>query len=187
MSDVETLARRFAACTLPKAEWTHEAHLRVGLWHVAHDGAGEALGRLRDGIRRLNDAHGTPNTASSGYHETITRAYVTLLAAFLARCPEGLPLDDKAELMLAGALGDRQVLFRAYSPDRLLSPDARAAWVEPDIAPLDAIDPIATRPAADGSRPSARGGSQPMPGDVTPSFPRRFRLPWRGAGSSPDG
>lgn len=83
--DVEALASRFADGSLPKAEWTHEAHLLVGLWHVERYGTSEALERLRTGIRRLNDRHGTPNTSLSGYHETITRAYVTSLAKHLSR------------------------------------------------------------------------------------------------------
>lgn len=132
----EDLARRFVARTLPKAEWTHEAHLCVGLWHVARFGPDEALVRLREGIRRLNDTHGTLNTASSGYHETITRAYVTLLAAFLARCSDERSIDGRVARLGASGLVDRDVLLRYYSPERLFSAEARAGWIEPDRAPL---------------------------------------------------
>ncbi len=149
MTDIDELARRFSACTLPKAEWTHDAHLLVGLWHVARYGADAALARLRDGIRRLNDAHGTPNTASSGYHETITRAYVTLLAACLARCPHRLSLSDAAESLAVSDLADRDVLLRYYSRERLFSTEARVAWLEPDRASLR---PEA--PSSAGDRPA---------------------------------
>lgn len=147
-SPIDDLVRRFTARTLPKAEWTHEVHLRVGLWHIARYGPDEALARLRDGIRRLNDAHGTPNTAAGGYHETITRAYVTLLAGFLARCPDELSLDDKAARLGASGLTARDVLLRHYSPERLFTPEARAGWVEPDRAPLPEAPSPAGRPAA---------------------------------------
>ena len=40
---IEDLARRFQARDVSRAEWTHEAHLAVGLWHVARFGAAEAL------------------------------------------------------------------------------------------------------------------------------------------------
>lgn len=135
---VAALVSRFADGTLPKAEWTHEAHLLVGLWHVERFGPGEALARLRDGIRGLNDAHGTPNTPSSGYHETVTRAYVTLLAAFVEGCPPGLSIDDLAAQLLADGLATRNALLRCYSRERLFSAEARADWREPDRAPLSA-------------------------------------------------
>jgi hypothetical protein len=135
-ADPDALAGHFTALTLPKAEWTHAAHLTVGAWHVDRYGPVEALTRLRAGIRRLNESHGNENTASAGYHETITAAYVTLLAAFLDRCPAGLPLATRVEQLLASPLAGRDMLFTFYSRERLLSEDARARWVDPDLAPL---------------------------------------------------
>ena len=73
-TDPDAVAARFAALTLPKHEWTHAAHLTVGVWHVDRYGAADALTRLRAGIRRLNESHGNVNTPASGYHETITAA-----------------------------------------------------------------------------------------------------------------
>ena len=135
-SDPETLAARFTALTLPKDEWTHAAHLTVGAWHVDRYGPVEALTLLRDGIRRLNESHGNINTATDGYHETITAAYVTLLAAYVEACPLGLPLSTRVEHLLAGPLAGRDMLLTFYSRERLMSVEARARWVEPDLAPL---------------------------------------------------
>ena len=134
--DPAALASRFAELMLPKDEWTHAAHLTVGLWHVDRYGAAEALTRLRSGIRRLNESHGNVNTSTSGYHETITAAYVTLLAAYLEACPPGLSLAARVERLLAGPLAARDMLFTFYSRERLMSIDARAQWVEPDLGPL---------------------------------------------------
>jgi len=61
LEDIEDLASRFAAGSIPRAEWTHAAHIVVGAWHVQRFGPEEALERLRSGIRRLNDFHGTEN------------------------------------------------------------------------------------------------------------------------------
>lgn len=133
---VDDLAARFRAALVPHAEWTHRAHLTVGAWHVRHHGADAALAMLRAGIRALNDAHGTPNSTTRGYHETITRAYVTLLAEALAAFSEPTPLAERVAGILAGPLAERDVLFRFWSRDRLMAPAARAAWVEPDLAPL---------------------------------------------------
>jgi hypothetical protein len=132
---LDDFCARFAAATIPKDEWTHGAHLAVGLWHVHHYGPEQALDRLRAGIRRLNDSHGTPNTATSGYHETVTCAYVALLAAFLAS-GEGRSLTERYDELLAGPLAAADVLLGHYSRERLFAADARASWVEPDLAPL---------------------------------------------------
>ena len=80
-----------------KAEWTHHAHLRVGLWHLLHYPPGEALDRLRDGIRLYNLATGGANTDTSGYHESITRFYVWVIARFLATADRTRPPDALAK------------------------------------------------------------------------------------------
>ncbi len=133
---LNVLAEMFRTATLPRAQWTHQAHLRVGAWHVHHFGASEALVRLRHGIRALNVSHGTANTPTGGYHETITAAYVTLIAAFLAADDRHLPLEDRVDRMLAGPFADRALLLRFWSQETLMSPAARAAWVPPDRVPL---------------------------------------------------
>ena len=132
---LEELVSRFQARTLPHSEWTHRAHLSVGLWHVHRFGAAEALEQLRERIRRLNDSHGTPNSETRGYHETITRAYVTVLAEYLSGC-DGTPLADCVGSLLASPVAGKEYLLRFYSKDRLMSRQARAAWVEPDLRDL---------------------------------------------------
>ena len=133
---VDDLATRFRARAIPHAEWTHREHLIVGAWHVHHHGREGALDRMRAGIRALNDAHGTPNSPTRGYHETITGAYVTLLAEVLAGSAPADPLAERVARILASPLADKDVLFRYWSRELLLSPAARAAWIAPDLAPL---------------------------------------------------
>ena len=135
---VDELAARFEACTIPATEWTHEAHLIVGLWHIDRYGADDALVRLRSGIRRLNESQGGVNSATDGYHETITAAYVQLLDQYLASCPDDLPLGDRVAWFLTSPLAAKRALSAFYSTERLLSTTARAGWVEPDLAPLSA-------------------------------------------------
>jgi hypothetical protein len=142
--DVEDLAARFAVPSLRAAEWTHVAHLAVGAWHVHRYGAPEALRRVRDGIRRLNVSIGGANTETSGYHESITAAYITLLAAFLDSCPPGLSLAECLARLWNTPLAERDILLRFYSRERLFSMEARARWVDPDLAPL-ALDALLER------------------------------------------
>ena len=135
-SATELLVARFLDRTLPKSEWTHEAHLRVGMWHVLNDSPEDVLDRLREGITRLNKSHGTPNTDRGGYHETITRFYVAIIARFVAHCDRSRPLADLA-FELVAQCGQRDLLSRYYSRALLDSVPARRGWVEPDLRPLE--------------------------------------------------
>jgi adenylate kinase family enzyme len=137
--DALALGTRFEACAIPPRAWTHAAHLTVGLWHVDRYGPEAALARLRTGIRRLNESHGGVNSETRGYHETITAAYVTLLAQFLGLRGNGESLGRSVTRLLEGPLAARDMLLRFYSRDRLMSTTARAEWIEPDLAPLDGV------------------------------------------------
>jgi hypothetical protein len=144
-ADLDDAAVRFMECRIPKTEWTHLAHLAIGMWHVHTYGADEALARLRDGIRRLNDSHGTPNSATHGYHETITRAYVQLLDEFLNACSAAIPVAERVARLVASPLASEDVLLRFYSRERLMSREARLDWVEPDVQALTVTDSLAMR------------------------------------------
>jgi hypothetical protein len=133
--ELDDLVARFRARTLPKDEWTHVAHLAVGTWHVYTHGPEPALELLRTGITRLNEAHGTVNDDSGGYHETITRAYVRLLSDFITTQP-GLAAADCVQALVVSPLAEKTALLRYYSRESLRSVAARRGWVEPDIEPL---------------------------------------------------
>ena len=125
------IARQVIECTLPKAEWTHEAHLRVGLWHVLQLGPDEALTQLRRRISQYNESVGTANTETSGYHETITRFYVEVIAQFVSSVDATRPVDDLADAFI-GRFGDRKLVLRFFDEDRLMTALARNTWIEPD-------------------------------------------------------
>ena len=140
-AELDDLVRRCAALTLPKRDWTHAAHLAVGLWHVRRYGRDDALARLRPGISRLNESHGTVNSSTGGYHETVTRAYVQLLAAFAASHAALTEAQCVTEL-LGDPLADKEALLHFYSSARLFSREARLGWMEPDLVPLPAGGPV---------------------------------------------
>ena len=145
-AELDELVRRFEACNVPRSEWTHAAHLAVGLWHVCRYGPEAALAELRRAIRRLNESNGVVNSATSGYHETITSAYVQLLTAFADRHADA-SIADRVARLLSGGLAERSALLAFYSRGRLESTEARLAWVEPDLAPL-ALDAVLERRVA---------------------------------------
>jgi hypothetical protein len=139
--ELEDLVARFLDRTLPHSEWTHRAHLCVGMWHVHRFGEDEALFRLRDCIRLLNEVHGTPNSETRGYHETITRAYVTILSSYLAS-GNGESLGESVSSFLASPAAGKDYLLHFYSKERLMSVEARAAWMEPDLGDLETCETL---------------------------------------------
>jgi hypothetical protein len=134
----EELVAAFLAGTLPKQEWTHQAHLRVGLWHLLRYDAEEALALLRTRIQRYNTSRGTANTDSSGYHETITRFYVWVIGQFLRSADRQKAIDQLAEELIRRC-GDKCLPLRYYSRERLFSVLARRQWVGPDLAAMDRL------------------------------------------------
>jgi hypothetical protein len=133
-SKTESLSQAFIFCTLPRHEWTHAAHLKVGLWHCLQYPPSEALDLLRERIKRYNVACGVANTASQGYHETITQFYLRLIFSFLLKADQTLPIDDLAQCLIQ-VYGDGALPLRYYSKECLFSESARLQWVEPDLTP----------------------------------------------------
>ncbi len=129
----EELWTAFAAGTLPAATWTHRAHLRVAWMFLRRYSLDEAHVLLRVGIIRLNAAHGLVETPARGYHDTLTRLWLSLVAA--AMRTTDAPTSDAFVDACAGALG-KDAALRHYSRERLTSVRARAIFVEPDVQPL---------------------------------------------------
>ena len=130
--DYEAVTAAFRRLELPKASWTHRAHLAAGLWFVLHHGIGDARILMPAAIRRYNAAVGTPDTLTSGYHETITQWYLTMIDEMVRNWAG--PTDYPAMVAaLFEALDDRRIPLRYYSEDRLWSMEARRAWLEPDL------------------------------------------------------
>ena len=133
--EIFSLVRRFDDCTLPRAEWTHAAHLTVALWYLLELDWPEATERVRSGIKRYNEAHGIVETPTGGYHETLTVFWLRFVRSFLeAERNEARALTSLANELVATA--DSQLPLRHYTRDRLFSWEARANWVEPDLKQL---------------------------------------------------
>lgn len=130
------MGERLIASCLPRAEWTHEAHIAACLWLIAERPDLDAARDFPAIIRRHNDSVGTANTDNSGFHATITHCYVAGVASFLARVDPAQPLVDKVNALLDSPEGTRDWPLHFYSRDRLFSVEARRAVILPDIALL---------------------------------------------------
>lgn len=72
----------------------------------------------------------------SGYHKTITVAYVRIIDEFLAAFEPTTPLAQRVDRLTDGPVSEKSFLLRFWSRDLLMSPAARLAWVAPDLAAL---------------------------------------------------
>jgi hypothetical protein len=145
-SDDEFL-RQFEACTLPYVHWTHRAHLRVAYIYLTRFGLEGAMPRVTAGIRAYNRSQGIVDTPESGYHETMTVAWLHLVAAMLALYgPDGTGVTaavngaeaselSPAERFLENQpqLREKKLLRLFYSRERFCSPEAKYDFVPPDL------------------------------------------------------
>ena len=131
---LDGFVRRWKAGTLPRAEWTHAAHVAVASYH-AFEHRGEVLfEQIKAGIVHHNNSVGTPNTDDSGYHETLTRLWVQITEEFVRNgsFPTRLQAVSSAVEQFGG---DSRYHKRYYSFDVVKDKRARREWVPPDRRP----------------------------------------------------
>jgi hypothetical protein len=135
-AQIEYIGTQVLAGTLPKAEWTHAAHLAAAAWVIAVRKDLQPARDMPGIISAYNLASGVANTDTGGYHETITQASLLAVAAFVDAQAPGTPLHIVCNRLLASPYGNKDWLLRHWTPAVLFSTAARRNWVPPDIAPL---------------------------------------------------
>ena len=116
---------------LTREAWTHGAHVGVCAYYAFDHDEAATLAIMRPGIRTFNESIGGQNTATSGYHETVTRLWVMAIAAHLrakpaqsrweASCSAVEQFDEPARAAAA-----------VLQLRRVADTRARAEWVPPD-------------------------------------------------------
>ncbi len=130
---MESLVNKFISCTLPKAEWTHEAHLITCIWHLEQYTELETIYLLRSRIIAYNLSVGGQNTTTSGYHETLTQFYVKIISKFLKENEQlNHSFSDKCMNLLNNEIADKDYPLKFYTKELLFSLTCRATWHEPD-------------------------------------------------------
>ena len=122
--------------TLPKAEWTHEAHLAATTYLLLEHPEIDLDAALPGLIRAYNESVGGVNSDSEGYHDTITRAYLHGIRLFLSEADRAAPINDLVNDLLHSPMGQRDWPLRFWSKERLMSVEARRGWVKPDLGTL---------------------------------------------------
>jgi hypothetical protein len=135
-ADVARIGEGLLARTLPRAEWTHEAHLAATTYLLLERPDVDLDEELPGLIRRYNESVGGVNDDREGYHETITRAFLHGARLFLAEADRSEPLHELVNELLLSPMGRRDWPLRFYSPERLFSVAARRTFVAPDLGAL---------------------------------------------------
>ncbi len=117
--------------TLPKAAWTHAAHVAVAANYAFDHSAEATFDKMKAGLLRFNTAAGTANTEDSGYHETLTRFWSGLVSEFVRR-PEFSSRFEAVRGAVAEFGEDSNLYRRYYSFDVLKDRRARREWIPPD-------------------------------------------------------
>jgi hypothetical protein len=135
-AEIEHIGEGLLAGTLPREEWTHEAHLAATMYLLIRRADVDLDIELPGIIRRYNESVGGVNSDSEGYHETITRSFLHGVRLFLAEADSDAPLHQLVNGVLLSPMGRRDWPLRFYSRERLFSVEARRHFVSPDIAAL---------------------------------------------------
>jgi hypothetical protein len=124
------------ARSLPREEWTHEAHLAATTYLLLKHPEIDLDAELPNLIRRYNEGVGGVNDDTQGYHDTITRAYLRGVRLFLEEAGSSTPIHHLVNGLLHSPMGRRDWPLRFWSKDRLVSVEARRDWVDPDLAAM---------------------------------------------------
>lgn len=112
MINDKEFARAFERGEIAAGDFRHATHVRLALAYLQESSSvEEAAGRMTAAVRRAAAAAGHPEK----YHHTVTVFWMRMIARLL----------------------DKNLPLAYYSPERLWSEAARAAWLEPDRQTLD--------------------------------------------------
>jgi hypothetical protein len=124
LSDAEFL-EALHSCRLPGEQFANADHFRLAWLHLHGHSPAEAEDLVRSAIRTFGAHHGRLDK----YHETITLAWVRLIATHTESTFEQFLRVNEARL-------NPEMLHRFWTPELLASEAARLTWVPPDRAEL---------------------------------------------------
>jgi hypothetical protein len=129
---LEAFVADWHAHRLPREAWTHGAHVGVCAYYAFDHDEAATLAIMRPGIRTFNESIGGQNTATSGYHESVTRLWVMAISAHLRAHPTSSRWEA-ARSAVSRFVSPHEVLQQCYSFDVIGDIRARAEWVPPDL------------------------------------------------------
>jgi hypothetical protein len=131
--EILDVIKAFETATIEREKWRHAEHLIVANYYLTNsDSLSDAYNKMRGGIFNLLKAFGVDLSKEMPYHETLTMFWMKTVDEF-RNTKNGYSMLDICN-ELTGKF-DKEYPLRFYSRDLLFSDEARARFVEADIAP----------------------------------------------------
>lgn len=131
-TEISHIYEGFKDGSLPEEEWTHKAHLITALSLLIDFGLVKTEAIMPDMIREYNTSRGGINSATEGYHHTITIFYLRLIEKFRTENSK-YQIESLAEKLLKSEIANPYFTLNFYSKEHLFTPAARLGFVPPDI------------------------------------------------------
>ena len=109
-------------------EFNHRAHVRLAYIYLAENDTERATELMRDALKSFLAHHGI---APGKYHETLTRSWLLAVRHFMNGSAGAASADSFIEQN--PRLLDPKIMLTHYSAEVLFGPEARAAFMEPDV------------------------------------------------------
>jgi hypothetical protein len=138
MSDDDLLIAQFENCTFPFENWHHRVHVKIAFLYATRHGLAVAAQKLRGGIQAYNAANGVRDLPASGYHETMTMAWLHIVHATAETYRQShLCADEFVDFH--PQLAQKKILRLFYSPELFMSAKAKLEFVAPDLTALPRV------------------------------------------------
>jgi hypothetical protein len=128
---MKALVRQFERCHLPLDSFNHREHLAVALFYLTQMPVQGAVHQFRAAILSFIQHYN-----ETGYNETITMFWLNLIARFLMKSAPTRAFTNMLDELLE-TYGDSHLIYTYYSRDHLMSDEAKAVWLAPDLKPFD--------------------------------------------------
>lgn len=132
-TDAELL-RLFETQAISNEDWSHEYHIRVAAIYLMEFDFEHALDKVKTGIKNLNAENKVPESQFRGFHETLTVGWLKLVSLRLqkSKTNSSLELIERNQ-----DLKNSRLLSKYYSSELLMSLEAKADFIQPDLKSFD--------------------------------------------------
>jgi hypothetical protein len=129
----EEFLRRFESANWPYEAWHHRQHIKVAYLYLRKYPFAQAQAHIREKIKAYNAAKQLPDSLLSGYHDTMTQAWMHLV--YFALCESGAAENADAFYEQHPELWGKKILRFFYS-EIFITPEAKANFIPPDRTPF---------------------------------------------------
>jgi hypothetical protein len=121
----------FEACRFLPGEFNHRAHVRLAYVYLVDHDTDAAHQLMQQALLNFLRHNGVD---VSKYHETMTKAWIMAVRHFMERSPAFE--SSEAFMTCNPRMLDSKIMMTHYSAEVLLSEEAHARFVEPNLSPI---------------------------------------------------